>query len=746
MSESSSEKGKGKGVHQGSTDNKGAHHNNVVTGNVSGYNVITGVLNVTIESATTLTDAIRDFTTRVATTSLRLKLVGDKVSTTSTVLTRISDLVMKQAKGENITTPKDEQNTASTDQGGKVGSASGDLDGGSDALKWQCFKDMREASQGAHSLFQHITQKINDASKTLPQLNGQNSGQLSRSKVELSDDERAKVFLRERDIDIMENEIESHKIELQLTFTVFQAVLNDDRIEGMKRIMLDMYKTMKGLVDDITQTSQNRTNPGIPGNKVGQSTDRSDPSTARPNLQPLNSLDSYRLVHIYMGWIFTKARPPRNYHDSIPTSRGPSWEFSVPVELPVSTEELYLMVLRQISQRSKLDTTLWDDYETLRKSRRKRVLLDNLLRDQNIILQREYPQLEWKLAGLAVTARRSAEELGTIQVILKTHHVPESQHGTPKISDRGQKSVGTAAGSVFAGEVRVSPGSGRGEATRSGSTNHARQDQNGVNGITDEPVYVQPYAPYRPQHGFTKGRQGAELHQPQLVFVKERKEGSQYKHVKEKSIHWWWPWSNRRGAQVYVELRGQGSRIKSRRHGNDSRSTTRVQLSSQVALDPSSPSTLQHTSAWNGQVNMPSGSGQGHERINNTRRNTYEMTPREEEAIVEELFDEWDAVVGRTKKGKRTRWYYGNDDVRGDDSSVGASRRLMRRVERESGVRIREEIRQKEQMRMVQIPPVVRVNGTTPRANERLRTVRRVEPEPPVIHITERHFGRYLTM
>ncbi|KAK5628878.1 hypothetical protein RRF57_004593 [Xylaria bambusicola] len=740
MGESPSEKGKG--VHQGSTDNKGAHHNNVVTGNVSGYNVITGVLNITVESATTLTDTIRGFTARVATASLRLKLVGDKVSTTSTVLTRISDLVVKQAERENITRKKDEdQNNASMDQGGKVDSALHNLYGDSDVLKWRCFMDMKEASQGARSSFQHFTQKINDASKALLQLDGHTEGQPNRSKVELTEVQREKLFLRERDIDIMENEIESHKIELQLTFTVFQAVLT----EGMKRIMLDMYKTMRFLVDEITQTSQSRTNPGLPVKKIGQSTDQPNVPTTRPDLQPINSLENYRLVHLYMGWIFTKAQPPGSYHDSSPRSRGSSWEYSIPYQMAVSAEELYLLVLRQISQRSKLDRTLWDDYQTLRRSRRKRVLLENLLRDQNLILQRKYPELEWKVAGLAFTVSKShklAQDLKTIQVILKTQYAPESQRGTPRISGEAQKPDGTVAGGVLAGDVSISPNGdrgGRGDATGSGSTKRASHDQNGGDGtpVSNEPVYVQPHAPYRPQHGSAKGGQGVELHQPQLVFVKERKRGNQDKDVKEKGIHWWWSRANWRGSQVYVELRDSGSTIKKRGHGNDSGSPPRGRFSSQGGLGLGSPSTLRHSSASNIQFNTLSRSGPGHDRINDALINMYEMTSIEEERVIEELFDEWDELVDRIrKKGKRSRRHYGNVDARGGDSSVGVSRRLMRRVEQQSRNRIREEIRLKEEIRIAERVRMTEKMMT--RADARLRMM---EPQRPARYITERFGG-----
>ena len=94
-------------------------------------------------------------------------------------------------------------------------------------LKLQCFKDLIEASKGATTLFDHTTEKLLKASTKIrsdPPPDRQTSEQLG-TKILLTEDEREQLFLREHDIDIMENDIEARKLEMQLTFTVFQAVL-----------------------------------------------------------------------------------------------------------------------------------------------------------------------------------------------------------------------------------------------------------------------------------------------------------------------------------------------------------------------------------------------------------------------------------------------------------------------------------------------------------------------------------------
>lgn len=126
------------------------------------------------------------------------------------------------------------------------------------------------------------------------------------------------------------------------------------------------------------------------------------PQGAFPDRRPLVFPDLTRLSSLYMGWTFRKSQ------DSGGSTS--SWKHAIPSQISFSTEELFLGVLSQIIQRAKLNRTLQDDCKKFLKSKSKRILIDNLLRENNKILRHRHPQLEWKLAGLESTVRKKNNE------------------------------------------------------------------------------------------------------------------------------------------------------------------------------------------------------------------------------------------------------------------------------------------------------------------------------------------------
>lgn len=135
--------------------------------------------------------------------------------------------------------------------------------------------------------------------------------------------------------------------------------------------------------------------------------------------------DLSRLTSLYLGWTFTKGRPPYVHINT--TSTQPSWRWAVCSQMALSTEELFLKVLAQTTTRSKLRRSIQDDCKDLLKTSVQRMLVDTLLREQNENLSMQHPALELKLAGLSCKTRRIgffSHETKSIDVILKTEWAP----------------------------------------------------------------------------------------------------------------------------------------------------------------------------------------------------------------------------------------------------------------------------------------------------------------------------------
>lgn len=92
-------------------------------------------------------------------------------------------------------------------------------DPGPTVLERPCFRDLVNATKSAADRFERINTKIQEAFNNIEPMRP------GRPKIELSDDDRTKFFLTERDIDDMERHIESHKLEVHIALTAFEATM-----------------------------------------------------------------------------------------------------------------------------------------------------------------------------------------------------------------------------------------------------------------------------------------------------------------------------------------------------------------------------------------------------------------------------------------------------------------------------------------------------------------------------------------
>lgn len=188
-----------------------------------------GTINIAVEAATNLTSSIHAFNARISVASQRLRSVEDKSSALSNVLQNINGLVKRQAEREGISIVIDGNTTVLLD--GDRGGVEGDECQGKekcDVLNKQCFKELSGASRGATNRLNAMTEKINAATGITPLASVETtrtSKQHEQTKAILTEVDRERLFLRENDIELMENNIEGHKLEVQINFIVFQAVL-----------------------------------------------------------------------------------------------------------------------------------------------------------------------------------------------------------------------------------------------------------------------------------------------------------------------------------------------------------------------------------------------------------------------------------------------------------------------------------------------------------------------------------------
>ncbi|KAJ5681939.1 uncharacterized protein N7477_001879 [Penicillium maclennaniae] len=448
----SSSKGKSN-VNQGNVNNGNIRNNGgVVTGNVNGFNTIIATLNLTVDTATTLTDNIQNFTARVATVAERLRDVEDRIRATSQILSNIRDLLVRLAAKENITIDRefraqeDGTNIGSrgpSNEGTTTGNASGEgtrgdiqpgqpPDGSArvpeqNVSNTNRFRSLADAFERATNRFKEINTKIQYATNDIEPM------QRGRDKIELNDDARQKFSLTELHIDKMERDIESHKLELNLALTVFKTAIDDNRSEAIESKVLDLFKSLaERVLDEIVNINRGlwKTIRGPNGNHHTRS--EHGHQQVYPDRRPFIFPDLHRLTSLYLGWTFTKGKPPYVHINT--TSTQPSWRWATCSQMPLSTEELFLKVLAQTTKRAKLRRTIQDDYKDLLKTSVQRLLVDDLLRRENERLSQEHPSLELNLAGLSSKTRRIgffSHETKSIEVILKTQWAPDLPRHAP---------------------------------------------------------------------------------------------------------------------------------------------------------------------------------------------------------------------------------------------------------------------------------------------------------------------------
>lgn len=152
--------------------------------------------------------------------------------------------------------------------------------------------------------------------------------------------------------------------------------------------------------------------------------------------------------------------------------------------MPFSTEELFLRVLAQAGERAKSDRTLMDEYWGALKKARQRALVDELVQVQNHHLLRDFPQLEWTIAGLetktdpmALTVaharsrargKKTRKSITAFEVILKTQWRITRGYGPPMPIPggiRGPTPVGPSGVGMGMGMgTGPLPGGGRGHS------------------------------------------------------------------------------------------------------------------------------------------------------------------------------------------------------------------------------------------------------------------------------------------
>ena len=362
------------------------------------------------------------------------------------------------------------------------------------------------------------------------------------------------------------------------------------------------------------------------------------------------------------------------------------------------------MVLAQIAQRAKLNRTLRDDRKEKLRSESQRTLVDNLLRNQNAMLQRDHPQLEWTLAGLECTVREKrwlAEETRRIKVILKTQWVPGSRPGGPVGRDRAWVQLGR--GDPAGVGMHHGVGIGKGGNVRAGQGQvHATEGLHIGGGDINRTPYAKVHAyrksnAHRPRTraGPPRPRPPIVVRQPQLVFVREGGKGKIKRNHEEDSGCRRYLGNDIRGSQYYLERRDPGSYRRSMSHDTSSRSFSPVPSS---YPRPHHPLLQPATVIRPGGSNIPLPPEPIHMRA--VPGNREEMTHEEEEQIIEDLFSEWEELTdkkGKKKKSrKRAKYYHRAErhDVPDANSDVGISRMMMREIENESRNRaIMEQIR-----------------------------------------------------
>ncbi|KAJ5150172.1 hypothetical protein N7448_001750 [Penicillium atrosanguineum] len=735
---------------QGNVDNTNIQNNGgVVTGNNSGYTTIVGTINITVDSAANLTDNIERFTARVATASENLQSIANRIRATSQLLSSIGDLVVREAAKKNIIIDKSFRgqsqgdNDSTLQEGARDGNVpdSDGRDGGelgqsqeksevemaSDVLQKTCFHDLIQASKSTTERFESINAKVRAAFGMLRPM--------GRDKVELSEEERKRTFLTEQDIRDMDRQIDSHMLELNIALTTFKATIDADHSESITLKLLNMFKEIKkirnyflGLVPENPSAREPQPQPQVRDPQYNVPHHHGPVYPPPPNQwaystwRPYTFPDLSRLTSLYMGWTITKGRPPHVHVDT--SSSQISWRWAGSHRMALSTEDLFLRVLAQTSKRLKLKRTIQDDCKILLKSSVQKMLVDNLLRDENLQLSRQYPLLEWKLAGLALKTQKTgffSEEMKSIEVILKTEWAADRSQGGPIRPGGGPGSPGfgfpahgpgTRLGGGGGGGgggwggggggPGFLPDSGFSGAGRSSFNNHDPGYASEAVGHSFNDDSIPPGQPYgsadmkvqpgtnRPSSPSRRVRPVPDttLREPRLSFVRKKAKGKPVGPIDEGNGRRVFLWDERDGSKVYAEVRRPGAY-----HQDNISNVIHESAGPSMSYPPPpSPVFIHNESSFYHEM----APGPEHE---NVKDSFGDMTIEEETRIINELFAEWEDGVN--DKGKRpsrmARPMHNMEHKEGADQPpsdfgysgynvprMGTTRRLMMDVEREA--------------------------------------------------------------
>lgn len=223
-------------------------------------------------------------------------------------------------------------------------------------------------------------------------------------------------------------------------------------LERLKLIGKNIWKEMKRLAKYLCGNDEPPSRP----DEIRGPRPQPPPETLRRYLP-----DPSRVNSLYVGWEFRKSLPPSPYGRLGQPAQKTSWRFAVPQRMPFSTEELFLRVLAQAAQRAKSDRTLMDEFRGALKKARQRALVDSLVQAQNHHLQRDYPQLEWTIAGLETKTdawaslaahasfiscgKKKRKSITAFEIILKTQWRITHGYGPPMPlpgGNRGPNPVG----------------------------------------------------------------------------------------------------------------------------------------------------------------------------------------------------------------------------------------------------------------------------------------------------------------
>lgn len=360
----------------------------------------------------------------------------------------------------------------------------------------------------------------------------------------------------------------------------------EERQKTVERIVGENWRLLKAIAEFLLRDGGD---PSLWPGLHGVVTVPQPAATSRPlaGMRPL-PFPNHSLTSIYMGWILRQAKLPDNLAVGLESSAKPSWAYIHVIRLALSTEELFLKVLSQTTQRAKLNRTLQDDCAAVLRTTNQRVTVHNLLRDQNHHLQNFHPEIEWTLAGLepqpGPPTARSARERSkkrdgrkqtefaaenrnskAIEVILKTQWRtpwlgdPLGIGGPVPLEPLGPFGIGPVEGGQAGAEKLWADPAVEGATPSARYGRSLQRERTKPRPDNLSPPHARPHRPSE----IKRRKRPFVLQKPQLVLVKtgsNKKARETPGNAKPKRTH---------PREVYVELRRPGVRPQTRSTSRD---------------------------------------------------------------------------------------------------------------------------------------------------------------------------------